>query len=314
MPTEERTGKLRWAGLANAASTLVSALISTTTAHAQTTSTLVRGASVVDGTGSPAHIADVRITGKVIGSVGTLTLLPGELVIDAHGLVLAPGFIDTHSHHDVKIYEHREALAAVSQGITTIVVGQDGGYGGPYSHLPLGKFVTRLESQPAAVNVASYAEHGTIREAVMGDDLRRAATSDEIEHMRALLREEMNSGALGLSTGLEYEPGLYSSTEELIELAKVSGACGGRYISHIRSEDRHFWQALSELLEIGRAARIPVQVSHMKLAMRSLWGQSDKLIATLDRARDQGIDVTADVYPYTMWESSLNRTLSPAQL
>jgi N-acyl-D-amino-acid deacylase len=164
------------------------------------------------------------------------------------------------------------------------------------------------------VNVASYAEHGTIREAVMGDDFRRAATSDEIEHMRALLREEMNSGALGLSTGLEYEPGLYSSTEELIELAKVSGACGGRYISHIRSEDRHFWQALSELLEIGRAARIPVQVSHMKLAMRSSWGQSDKLIATLDRARDQGIDVTADVYPYTMWESSLNRTLSPAQL
>jgi N-acyl-D-amino-acid deacylase len=279
--------------------------VATATAHAQPRSTLIQGVSVVDGTGAKARITDVRVTGDKIAALGALKPLAGERVIDGHELVLAPGFIDTHSHHDISIFEHLDSLAAVSQGVTTIVVGQDGGMGGEYAHLPLKDFFARLESQPPAVNVASYAEHGSIRSAVMGDDYRRVATPAEIERMRALLRDDMAGGALGLATGLEYEPGLYSATEEVLELAKVAAACGGRYISHIRSEDRQFWQAIDELLEIGRIAHIPVQVSHMKLGMRSLWGQGEKLIAVLDRARQQGIEVTADVYPYTMWESTL---------
>ena len=157
----------------------------------------------------------------------------------------------------------------MSQGITTIVVGQDGG-----SQLPLAAFFARLDSQPAAVNVASYVGHGTLRRRVMGDDFARVATDAEVARMRDLLREEMAAGALGLSTGLEYDPGIFSAPGEVLELAKVA-ARRAAYISHIRSEDREFWQALDELLNIGREAKIPVQVSHMKLAMRGLWGQGD---------------------------------------
>src|SRR6185503_14981186 len=147
--------------------------------------------------------------------------------------------------------------------------------------------------------------HGTIRERVLGDDFKRAATPDEIARMVALVREEMRAGALGLSTGLEYDPGIFSSRDEVLQLAKVAAEFRGRYISHMRSEDRNFWQALDELITIGRVAHMPVQVSHTKLAMRALWGQGDRLIATLDRARAEGVQVTAEVYPYTMWQSTL---------
>ena len=123
--------------------------------------------------------------------------------------------------------------------------------------------------------------------------------------MRELLRADMQAGALGLSTGLEYDPGIYSAPEEVVELAKVASSFGGRYISHIRSEDRHFWQAIDEIIAIGREARLPVQVSHIKLAMRSLWGRADSLVRVLDRARASGVDITADIYPYTYWQSTL---------
>jgi N-acyl-D-amino-acid deacylase len=262
--------------------------------------TVVRGASVIDGTGAAARIADVRIVSGRVAEVGTVRAQPGDRVVEARGLVLAPGFIDSHSHHDTDLARHRDALAAVSQGITTIVVGQDG-----ESALPLRGFFAGLEAQPAAVNVASYVGHGTLRGKVMGDDFRRAATDEEVARMRDLLREEMDEGALGLSTGLEYDPGIFSDPAEVLTLAKSLAPLHGRYISHIRSEDRDFWPALDELLRIGREARIPVQVSHMKLAMRGLWGQGDKLIAKLDAARKEGIQVTADVYPYTMWSATL---------
>lgn len=260
----------------------------------------IQGASVIDGTGAAARIANVRIAlGRVV-SVGSDPAQPGDSIIDARGFVLAPGFIDSHSHHDRGLPANRDALAVVSQGITTIVVGQDGG-----SQFPLRQFFARLDSQPVAVNVASYVGHGTLRRRVMGDDFRRVATAAEVARMRELLLQEMASGALGLSTGLEYDPGIYASRDEVLTLAKAIAPLGGRYISHIRSEDRDFWQALDELLVIGRDANIPVQVSHMKLAMRALWGQGDRLIATLDSARRAGIDVTADVYPWTMWQSTL---------
>lgn len=261
--------------------------------------TLIRNASVIDGTGSAAQRVDVRIEGDRIAAVGRLEPSSGERVVDAAGLTLAPGFIDTHSHHDRGIADRRDALAMVSQGITTIVVGQDGG------GADLAALFARLEREPVSVNVASYAGHGTIRSRVMGEDFERHATPAELERMKALLAAEMTAGALGLSTGLEYDPGIYSSREEVLALAKVAADAGGRYISHIRSEDRDFWPAIEEVIAIGRLHRMPVQISHVKLGMRDLWGQAGKLIDVLDRARASGVQLTADIYPYMHWQSNL---------
>jgi len=264
------------------------------------TGILIRNANLVDGTGAPARRADVRIVGDRIADVGALTPTGSEDVVDADGLTLVPGFIDTHSHHDRGLAERRDALAAVSQGITTIVVGQDGG-----SPLPLADFFGRVDAAPATVNVASYVGHGTVRRAVLGDDFRRPATAEEIARMRALVEQEMRAGALGLSTGLEYDPGIYSAPEEVVALARAVAPFGGRYISHVRSEDRELWKAIDEVIAIGRETGIPVQVGHIKLAMKSLWGQSERLIEMLDRARASGVNITADVYPYTYWQSGM---------
>ncbi|HUG40505.1 MAG TPA: serine hydrolase [Longimicrobiales bacterium] len=262
--------------------------------------TLIRGALVLDGTGAPGAVADVRIADGRIASTAAGAPVAGEAVIDGAGLVLAPGFIDTHSHHDRGLLDLPDALGAVSQGITTIVVGNDGG-----SPFPLADFLRRVGEAGVAVNVASYAGHGTIRRQVMGEDFRREATPAEVAGMRRLLKRELDAGALGLSTGLEYDPGIYASTEEVIALARDAAAAGGRYISHVRSEDRALWDAIDEVIRIGREADIPVQVSHMKLAMKSLWGRAGELIARLDRARAEGVDITADVYPYTYWQSTM---------
>ena len=261
---------------------------------------LIRGAIVVDGTGGPSRIADVRVAGGRIQQVGQLTPSPRDSVVEARGLVLAPGFIDTHSHHDRGLGTERTALAAVSQGITTIVVGQDG-----WSNFPLADWFAQMEQRPAAVNVASYVGHGRLRAAILGDDFKRQATPAEVRHMAALLDGEMAAGALGLSSGLEYDPGIYSATDELVALARVAARHGGRYISHVRSEDRHFWAAIDELITIGRRGGLPVQLSHAKLAMRSVWGRADSLIGILDRARASGVRVTLDIYPYTYWQSTL---------
>jgi N-acyl-D-amino-acid deacylase len=257
-------------------------------------------ASVLDGTGGEARASSVRIEGDTIVAVEEGEPPEGYEVIDASGFTLAPGFIDTHSHADFDLFENRDALAAVSQGITTVVVGQDGG--SPY---PLSEFWRKLETNPVAVNVASYAGHGTLRERVMGEDFRRAATGEEIESMRQLLIEEMKAGALGLGAGLEYDPGIYSKRSEVLALAREAASWGGRYISHLRSEDRYFWDAVGEILEIGREAKLPVQISHTKLAMQSLWGQADRLIELLEGARAEGVEVNADIYPYAYWQSTL---------
>jgi N-acyl-D-amino-acid deacylase len=215
-------------------------------------------------------------------------------------LVLAPGFIDTHSHVDYDITDHRDAVADISQGITTVITGQCGG-----SQLPLEDLFAGLEKERPAVNVASFSGHGTIRAEVMGEDFARPASVEEIEMMRELLVKDLEAGALGMSTGLEYDPGIYSTTDEIVELATVVASHGGRYVSHIRSEDRRFWEAIDEIVEIGRRAQLPVRVSHLKLAMQSSHGQTDRLLGMLDQAREEGVEVTADIYPYTYWQSTL---------
>jgi N-acyl-D-amino-acid deacylase len=261
---------------------------------------LISNVQIIDGSGAPASAGAVRIADGLIASVGDIQPCAGEAVIDADGQTLAPGFIDTHSHADGGIFDHPDAPAAVNQGITTVVVGQDGG--SPY---PLGDFFARLEASPATINFAAYVGHNTLRDEVMGEDFKRIATAEEIEAMKAILATELESGAIGLASGLEYEPGIHSETNEVIELAHVAAAAGGRYISHIRSEDRWFEDAIDEIIQIGRETGMPVQISHIKLAMKRLWGSADELISKLDAARAEGIDITADIYPYEYWQSTI---------
>ena len=265
-------------------------------------SILITHVSLLDGTGGPARLVSVRIAGDRIGEIPAADAPPrdGEEIVDGGGLTLAPGFIDTHSHADGSLLNGNDATGALNQGITTVVVGQDGD-----SPFPLADFFTKLQAARPPINVASYVGHGTIREQVLRGDYKRTATADEIAQMRSLVMQEMRAGALGLSSGLEYDPGIYSSHEELIDLARATASLDGRYISHIRSEDRAFWSAIDEIIDIGRQARLPVQVSHTKMAMKSLWGHADSLLAVLDRARSSGIDITADVYPYRFWQSGL---------
>jgi len=266
---------------------------------------LITNVQLLDGTGAPARAGSLRVAGDTIAGIGDLTRQSSDSVVDGGGLTLAPGFIDTHSHADRGFAGHPDALAAVSQGITTVVGGQDGG--SPY---PLAPFLDSLARGPVAVNVAMYVGHATIRTLLLGNDYRRTATPAELDSMKVLLRREMGSGALGLSTGLEYEEGHSASREEVLALAQVAADSGGRYISHVRSEDRGFWPAIDELLEIGRVTGMPVQLSHAKIAMRSIWGQADRLLAKLDSARAKGTKVTLDVYPYLYWQSTL-RVLFP---
>jgi N-acyl-D-amino-acid deacylase len=256
------------------------------------TALLIENALLVDGTGAKPRVADIRVRGDRIVAVGSLDRAEGEATLDAHGLTLAPGFIDTHSHHGSALLEQPDALAAVSQGITTIVTGQDG-----ESEIPLSGWFARLEASPAAVNVASYSGHNSLRDAAMGKDFKRKATAAEVEAMRALLAADMEAGAIGLSSGLEYDPGIYSAKGEVLALAREAAKSKGRYISHIRSEDRYLWEALDEIVEIGRQTHMPVQVSHAKLGMTDWWGQSDRFLTVLDKARAEGIDATIDVYP-----------------
>ena len=264
------------------------------------TSVLITNALIVDGSGAEAYSGSVRISSGRISDVGTLSPNEGETIVNAKGLALAPGFIDTHSHHDRGLSESRDALPMLTQGITTSVFGQDGDY-----EYPLASFVGAYRDNPAAINVASYVGHNTIRSKIMGDAEKNPATPAQIAAMEELLQSELESGALGLSTGLEYEPGIYSETSEVIALAQLTADAGGRYISHIRSEDRWLWESVDEIIEIGRVTGMPVQVSHMKLAAKGLWGDGEKLIEKLEAARAEGIDVTADVYPYEYWASTM---------
>ena len=268
------------------------------------TSLLIIDAQIIDGTGSPSTKGAVRISNGIIIGVGDLSETEQDAVYDARGLVLTPGFIDTHSHMDERLAEYPDAQAALSQGITTMVVGQDGG------SQTIADLEALVNQTPITVNIATYTGHGTLRHDVMGDDANRQATPAEIDAMVDRLTAELAAGSLGLSTGLEYEPGMYSSTQELIALAKAVAAEGGRYISHMRSEDRGLFEAVDELVEIGRQSEVPVQVSHIKLARIDLWGSAAELITKLDAARHEGIDVTADIYPYTYWQSTL-RVLLP---
>lgn len=268
--------------------------------------TRIHNIRLIDGTGTPARKGAVRLRDNRIWEVGDLAPLPGETVVDGKGSVLAPGFIDSHSHHFGGLKATPEATALCTQGITTIAIGQDG-----WSYA-MDSLEEAFRRHPVAVNVTTYAGHTTLREWVMGKDenMLRMATPEEVANMQKLLQRELDKGALGLSTGLEYEHAFFSNRSEVLALAKTTATAGGRYISHIRSEDIRLEDAVEEILQIGREAKLPVQISHIKIASRDQWGQASYWLAQLEQARAAGIDVTADCYPYDFWNSTL-RVLFP---
>ncbi len=264
------------------------------------TSLLISGGTLVDGSGARRRAADVRIEGDVIREIGRLKPRPGERVIAARGLIVAPGFIDTHSHADGGLLETPDAESQIRQGITTAIVGQDG-----FSHQPLAKFFEDVQAKHVTLNIASFVGHGMVRGAVLGQDYKRPATLAEIEKMAALVEQEMRAGALGLSSGLEYDPGLYSTTEEVIACAKVAAAHDGLYISHVRDEENEALTSFRELIRIAEEAKLPAQISHIKLGSSNVWGKADETLRMMDEAQRRGLDITADVYPYTYWRSTI---------
>lgn len=262
---------------------------------------VIKSATIIDGSKDrKGFVADIKIVNGIITDIGDLDVEWGEGIVMAEGLVLAPGFIDTHSHHDDALLEKPSAMAAISQGITTIFIGQDG-----QSEYPIKNFFNKLEKKKIALNVASLVGHGTLRSVVMGSDFKRKSTPKELSQMVTILKSELMDGAFGLSSGLEYEPGLYADTHELVTLAKEAEKLDGIYASHIRNEDKYLWESVNEAIEIGEKSGIQVHVSHIKLARQGIWGQANKLISMFEEAKKRGVNVTGDIYPYTFWQSTM---------
>lgn len=262
--------------------------------------TIIVNAQIADGSGTPLYRAAVRLRGDRIVGIGDLEADGQERVIDAAGRVLAPGFIDMHNHSDDMLPDRPLAESQVSQGITTIVVGADGG-----SPWPIGSWLDARRQQPAAVNVVLLAGHGTIRHQVMDEDYERPATAEEVERMVALVDESMRAGAAGLSSGLEYEIASYSETGEVVAMARAAARHGGFYMTHVRDEADRSFEALQEAIAIGKEANVPVQHSHIKLATVNVWNRAGDYIELIERARSEGVDYLADIYPYDAWNSTI---------
>lgn len=268
--------------------------------YSESTDLLIKNVTIIDGSGSDRYSADVRIRKQRIEEIGQLERKNNEIIFQGNGLILSPGFIDTHSHADGDILSHPDALAAISQGITTVIVGQDG-----FSPYPLKDFIKDIEELGVTINIGSYVGHNTIRYEILKENFQRTANENEVVLMAEMLKSELSSGAIGLSTGLEYDPGIHSNRSEVMTLAQVTADAGGRYISHIRSEDRWFDDAIDEIIEIGRHTKMPVQISHLKMAQKSLWYQAPRILEKLDKAIKEGINITADLYPYEYWQSNM---------
>jgi N-acyl-D-amino-acid deacylase len=265
---------------------------------------VLRDARVVDGSGNPWFRADVGVRGDRIVAVGA-GLAPGRREVEVAGRIVAPGFIDTHSHFREGIAKDRTARCALSQGVTTLLEGPDGS-----SPLPLRDFLASLETLRPAVNLGSLVGHGSIREKVMGL-VNREAQPEEIERMRVLVREAMEDGAFGLSTGLFYLPGTFAPTSEVVELARVAGARGGVHTSHMRDEAARVEDSVRETIEIGEKGRLPTQITHHKLVGVPNWGKSVQTLRLVAEARARGVDVTIDQYPYTASSTGLEVLTPP---
>jgi N-acyl-D-amino-acid deacylase len=259
---------------------------------------LIVGGSVIDGTGSPARRADVAVKDGRIAAIGALAGRSARETIDASGLIVAPGFIDVHTHAD-SIWERPRAENFVRMGVTSIIAGNCGG-----SADDIGAALARATQTPASVNFATLVGHNTVRRAVMGTE-NRDPTIGELAKMKTLVWKGMADGAVGFSTGLQYVPGTYSKTPEIIELARVAGNASGVYASHMRNEGTTLEASIEEALRIGSASGARVQISHLKVDAPNRWGASEKALAMIDAARARGVEVQADQYAYTAASSNL---------
>jgi N-acyl-D-amino-acid deacylase len=267
---------------------------------------VLRNGRIVDGTGSAWYAADVGVRGDTIVRIAPSIPEPATRVIDIGGQVIAPGFIDIHSHARRGIFEVPTADNYIRQGVTTVIEGPDGD-----SPVPLAPFFAKLEALPKSINIGSFIGQGSVRSAVIGN-VNRRPTNEELGKMKALVEQGMKDGAFGLSSGLFYVPGTFTPTEEVIELAKVAARFGGIYISHMRDEAAGVTASVRETITIGEQGGLPTQVTHHKIIGSSNWGQSTATLRLIDEARARGVDATIDQYPYTASSTSIQSGLLPA--
>ena len=289
---------------------------------------LLKNGRIIDGSGNPWYGADVGIRGDHIAAIGRLQEAKARRVIDASGLVVSPGFIDTLGQSETALLIDNRSVSKLSQGITTEITGEGGSIAPqdsltlaalqpalePY-HLKvdwtdLSGYFQRLEKNGTPLNIGTYVGAAQVREAVLGD-ANRSPTPQELEKMKALVADAMKQGAFGISTALIYPPGHYAKTEELVELAKVVSQYGGIYASHMRSEGQSEVAAIDEALRIGREARVPVEIFHLKVIGKPRWGSMPKIVGMIQAARDSGQDVTANMYPYVAGGTALASSLPP---
>lgn len=260
---------------------------------------LIKNGRVVDGAGNSWFKADIAIRGGNIIAIGALPNLPATRTIDAANQIVAPGFIDVHGHIEFGLFETPTTDNYIHDGVTTVITGNCGG-----SADDLGEFFTRINTTGTSINVASLVGHNTVRRQTMGL-ANRAASEADIAKMQSLVESAMKAGAVGISTGLIYLPGVYSNTDEVVALSRAAAKYNGVYASHIRNEGSKVTEAINEALNVGRAAKMPVQISHFKVSAPANWGRSRETLALIEGARREGIDVTIDQYPYTASSTSL---------
>jgi N-acyl-D-amino-acid deacylase len=290
---------------------------------------IIKNGKILDGTGNDWFNLDLGILNGKIDFMGTLNKNDGESLIDAKGKIVSPGFIDIHSHSDISAMIYPTADSKILQGVTTEVVGNcgfspapikdenlellkqtiDGPFKGISNFLSwnwrtLNEFYDEVEKIGTSVNFVPLVGHGTLRVAVMGYE-NREPTDNELKEMENLLKQEMESGFFGMSTGLEYVPGIYSKTEEIIELAKVVSKYSGIYATHIRNEESNVIEAINEAITVAKEAEVPLEISHIKVVGKNNWDNDDKILKLIYDARKNGIEVNADVYPYTAFQTTL---------
>jgi N-acyl-D-amino-acid deacylase len=283
---------------------------------------------ILDGTGSPWYSGDVGIKAGRIAAIGNLAKAPRKQTIDAHGMIVAPGFIDMLGQSELSVLVDPRLPSKIYQGITTEITGEGNSVapmneailkeGQPgFNHLQLkadwhnyAEYFARLQKQGLGINVGDYIGATTVREIVIGYG-DRAPTADELKRMQMLVAEAMQQGTLGLSTSLQYPPAPYAHTDELIALASTAAQYGGIYATHIRSEGDAEMAALDEVFRIGEEAHIPVEIFHLKASGQRNWGKAPQVIRSIEAARARGIDVAADTYAYTAWENSFSAFIPP---
>jgi len=299
-----------------------------TGARADRFDVLIRGGTVYDGSGRPGLRADVGVRGDAVAAVGDLSSATAGIVVDAKGLAVAPGFINMLSWSTESLIVDGRSQGEIRQGVTTEIFGEGNSMGPLTDEMKrrmkdeqgdlkydvkwttLAEYLAYLEKKGVAPNVASYLGAATVREYVIGLD-DRAPTPAEMDRMRGLVRQEMEAGALGIGSSLIYAPGTYAKTEELVELCKAAAPYRGKYISHLRSEGDRFLEAIDELVRIGREAGVPAEIYHLKAAGESNWAKEDQAIARIEKARSEGLKITADMYTYTAGATGFDACIPP---